>query len=117
MSPDGQKQAYMAAKSPRNWRSNWFTIAAAGAVFVAGLTLAAQTPAPAPAGQTPAAGAPAAAGQAAGAAGAGRAGRGGGGRAGNGEVSDFSPKPAYTPRTPGDEQKGFMMPNGYRMEL
>ncbi len=33
------------------------------------------------------------------------------------EASDFTPKPAYTARTPAEEAKGFMLPAGYRLEL
>jgi len=46
-----------------------------------------------------------------------------GGAAGGGrgsmtsEASDFTPKPAYTAKTPAEEAKGFMLPAGYRMEL
>jgi hypothetical protein len=32
-------------------------------------------------------------------------------------MTDFSPKPPYTARTPEEEAKGFMLPAGYRMEL
>src|SRR5689334_12595675 len=40
-----------------------------------------------------------------------------GGRGGDNSAADFSPKPAYLPRTPADEAKGFRLPAGYRMEL
>jgi hypothetical protein len=33
------------------------------------------------------------------------------------EMTDFSPKPAITARTPEEQAKGFMLPAGYRMEL
>ena len=43
---------------------------------------------------------------------------GGGGRgAMTSDATDFTPKPAYTARTPEEEGKGFMLPAGYRMEL
>jgi mono/diheme cytochrome c family protein len=33
------------------------------------------------------------------------------------ETTDFTPKPAYTARTPEEEARGFILPTGYRMEL
>jgi putative membrane-bound dehydrogenase-like protein len=33
------------------------------------------------------------------------------------EMTDFTPKPPYTARTPEEEAKGFILPTGYRMEL
>ena len=33
------------------------------------------------------------------------------------ELTDFTPKPPYTARTPEEEAKGFILPTGYRMEL
>jgi hypothetical protein len=42
---------------------------------------------------------------------------GGGRGAQTSEMTDFSPKPPYTARTPEEEAKGFMLPAGYRMEL
>lgn len=43
---------------------------------------------------------------------------GGGGRgAMTNDATDFTPKPPYTPRTPEEEAKGFILPTGYRMEL
>ncbi len=61
--------------------------------------------------------------------GAGRAGgpaaMAGGGRGGqrgatpetNDVVPDFAPRTPYLPRTPAEEEKGFILPPGYRMEL
>src|SRR3954452_12583101 len=40
-----------------------------------------------------------------------------GGRTMTSEATDFTPKPPYTPRTPEEEAKGFILPTGYRMEL
>ena len=84
-------------------RATWIWIAAAA---LGATTLVAQTPAPVPAapGQVPVV-APGA---------RGRGARGGGVAT---ETSDFSPKSPYLPRTPSEEQKSFVMPNGYRMEL
>ncbi len=33
------------------------------------------------------------------------------------ELTDFTPKPPYRPRTPAEEAAGFMLPAGYRLEL
>jgi mono/diheme cytochrome c family protein len=33
------------------------------------------------------------------------------------DLTDFTPKPPYAPRTPEEEAKGFILPTGYRMEL
>jgi hypothetical protein len=48
--------------------------------------------------------------------------RGGGGFGGGrgpqtNENTDFTPKPPYKPRTAADEAKGFILPQGYRLEL
>jgi hypothetical protein len=48
--------------------------------------------------------------------------RGGGGFGGGrgpqtNENTDFAPKPPYKPRTAAEEAKGFILPQGYRMEL
>jgi mono/diheme cytochrome c family protein len=40
-----------------------------------------------------------------------------GGSAPTNELTDFSPKPPYTARTPAEEAAGFMLPAGYRAEL
>ena len=42
---------------------------------------------------------------------------GGGRRSQTNELTDFSPKPPITARTPEEEAQGFMLPAGYRMEL
>ncbi len=44
---------------------------------------------------------------------------GGGGQSASttSDATDFSPKPPYLPRTPAEEAAGFMLPQGYRMEL
>jgi mono/diheme cytochrome c family protein/glucose/arabinose dehydrogenase len=43
---------------------------------------------------------------------------GGGGRgAATNDMTDFTPKTPYKPRTPAEEAQGFMLPTGYRMEL
>src|SRR5690349_2085860 len=101
----------MAPVSGLRLRRATLALASAAATFAATFTLMAQTPAP---GQTPAAGAPAPAGaQGAAAPGGARGGRAGGGGQGRGnDLADFSPKQPYLPRTPADEGKGFMMPNG-----
>ena len=97
----------------------WSGIAATATVGAVGLSLAAQTPAAGTAqggraggaGQTPAAGAPAA-----------QQG-GGGGRGGPGKDDpinadvDYSKKPSVLPKTPAEELKNFILPQGYRLEL
>jgi len=98
-------------------RRTGLTLAVSAAVFVAGLTLVAQTP---PAGQAPAP-APAPGAPPAG----GPAGRGAppvrrglvGAMPTNPYDFEFSPKPAITAKSPADEQKSFVLPPGYRMEL
>ena len=42
---------------------------------------------------------------------------GGGRRSQTSELTDFTPKPPITARTPDEEARGFMLPAGYRMEL
>ena len=42
---------------------------------------------------------------------------GGGGGSMSTDDTDFSPKPAYTARTPQEEAKAFLLPAGYRAEL
>jgi mono/diheme cytochrome c family protein len=47
----------------------------------------------------------------------GAGGFGGGGRAMTNETTDFTPKAPYKARTPAEEAAGFILPQGYRMEL
>src|SRR5262245_22919203 len=88
---------------------------AVAAVSLASFTLLAQQPTPQNPGAQTASPAPAAPPQADPAA---PGGRGfGGGRGRGTEGADFSPKSPYLPRTPAEEAKAFILPNGYRMEL
>jgi hypothetical protein len=99
-------------------RRTGLTFAVSAAVFVVGLTLVAQTP---PAGQAPAPAPGAPATPPAG----GPAGRGAppvrrglaGAMPTNPNDVEFSPKPAITAKSPAEEQKSFLLPPGYRMEL
>jgi hypothetical protein len=42
---------------------------------------------------------------------------GGGRGSSTSDLTDFSPKPPYRPRTPAEQAAGFILPTGYRMEL
>jgi mono/diheme cytochrome c family protein len=87
--------------------------ALAAAMTLAGFSLLAQTPAPAPEPGSPE---QTAQGQPPGGRGGGRRGAGPGGGQDN-AGADFSPKPPIHPRTPEEEARSFLLPAGYRLEL
>jgi mono/diheme cytochrome c family protein len=92
-------------KSGSRSTRRWFLPASAVAMFAAGLSLFAQAQPPAQSPQPPA-GQPA------------PATRGGGAGRGNPNAgADFSPKPPILPLTPQEEQKRFILPPGYHLEL
>src|SRR5262245_29282744 len=93
----------------------WSTLAVA-AVSLASFTLFAQQTTPQSPGAQTVAPTPPAPPQGDPAAPVGR-GFGGAGRGRGTEGADFTPKSPYVPRTPEEEAKGFILPNGYRMEL
>ena len=97
-------------KSSSRPKPTWFVPASVMAMSVACLSLFAQSQPAAPASQTPA---PAPAGR-------GAQGPPAGGMTGRGNPdagADFSPKPPILPLTAQEEQKRFILPPGYHMEL